>query len=152
MKAPCTSGVGHSINMLALLITSCVHDKGQTAGERNATWQEWTRAIFSLAGHTPAPELSPPRLFTWPTGERETERRRQRERDGSAASPTLSSSSLSLFDDRDKASEYPQRWGRVINYPVILFITFHLFPLPLLLSAACLSNARRSFKGTFGFS
>ena len=50
--------------MLALLITSCVHDKGQTAGERNATWQEWTRAIFSLAGQTPAPELSPRRLFT----------------------------------------------------------------------------------------
>lgn len=65
--------VGHSINMLALLITSCVRDKGQTAGERNATWQKWTRAIFSLAGHTPAPELSPPRLFTWPIGEGERE-------------------------------------------------------------------------------
>lgn len=64
--------------MLALLITSCVHDKGQTAGERNATWQEWTRAIFSLAGQTPTPELSPQRLFTWPTGERK-ERERARE-------------------------------------------------------------------------
>lgn len=61
--------------MLALLITSCVHDKGQTAGERNATWQEWTRAIFSLAGQTPAPELSPQRLFTWPTGVRERKRK-----------------------------------------------------------------------------
>lgn len=84
----------------------------------------------------------------------------RRERDGDrgreTAQPPLHLSvlhlSLSLFDDRDKASEYPQRWGRVINYPVILFITFHLFPLPLLLSAACLSNARRSFKGTLGFS
>lgn len=72
IKDLCTSEVGHSINMLALLITSYVHDKAQTAGERNATWQEWTRAIFSLAGQTPAPELSPRRLFTWPTGERES--------------------------------------------------------------------------------
>lgn len=39
--------------------------------EKNATWLQWTRAIFSLAAQAAAPQPCKRRLFTWPTGGRE---------------------------------------------------------------------------------
>lgn len=127
---------------------------------KNATWQEWTRAIFRLAGQTPAPELSPQRLFTWPTGERERERERQ-----SWHREPLTLSPPSLTHNRS-LSLYVSFWWQRLNlrtispmlrkghqYPVILFITFHLFhpppPLDALPGSAVLVASWRKFRSTW---
>lgn len=140
--------------MLALLSTSCVHDKGQTAGEKNATWQEWTRAIFRLAGQTPAPELSPQRLFTWPTGERERERVDTVSLLLSALHLTISLSlplSVFLMTKIKPKNNIPMlRKGH--RYPTMLFITFHLFrslpPLDALAGSAMLATSWGKFRST----
>lgn len=126
--------------MLALLITSRVHDKGQTAGERNARWQEREQGPFSAWLVRLQPHSRPGEgcLLEPQEGERRhgeplsapfSRRRAHTHRhthDSLSLHPPLLF--LSLFDGKDEALErYPRRRGRVINYPVILFITCHLF-------------------------